>query len=245
MKKKALIVLCIIILPVLAFAQYIGGSYDGYAMSEQLTDSSLPVTLTLFTTVAGNGKVILHWETASESENLGFILERSNEHKASWCVIASYKTHATLRGQGNTSSRTEYTFTDNTVEAGHSYYYRLSDVSYDGKVEYHGIREITVKSYNEVVPGQFLLKAVYPNPFNPTTNISYILGEEADMSIFIMDLRGSVVKQLISSKKHPEGSYSLNWDGGNDNGIKLSSGVYFIVMKANAMTTSKKIVLLR
>ena len=65
------------------------------------------------------------------------------------------------------------------------------------------------------------------------------------MSIFIVDLRGSVVKQLIGNENHSEGSYSLNWDGRNNNGVKLSSGVYFVVMRANATTTSQKIVLLR
>jgi len=245
MKKKVSLFLVLILLPVLAFAQYTGGSYDGYAMSVILEDSSLPVTLTLFTAVADNGKIILHWSTASESENLGFILERSNEHKASWCVIASYKTHATLKGQGNTSVRSSYEFTDENIVSGTTYEYRISDVDYSGKITNLKAVTINITENSTDVSNSYVLQSAYPNPFNPTTNISYILGEEADMSIFIMDLRGSVVKQLISSKKHPEGSYSLNWDGGNDNGIKLSSGVYFIVMKANAMTTSKKIVLLR
>ena len=218
--------------------RFVEGSHDG----------SLPVELTLFTARQEKENVVLKWITESEIENLGFILERrepKNEN-SNWKEIASYKTHSELQGQGSVTYRTEYQFVDNFVQSGTTYQYRLADVSYDGVVEYHEIVEITVKSYDEMVlPGQFLLKAAYPNPFNPFTHISYILGEEAYVSIFIVDLRGRVVKQLIENENNSEGSYSLNWDGVNDNGIKLSSGVYFVVMRANVTTTSQKIVLLR
>jgi len=218
--------------------RFVEGSHDG----------SLPVELSSLSGQCNNGKVILQWVTESEIENLGFIVERrevENEN-SNWKEIASYKTHSELQGQGSVTYRTEYRFIDNSVQPGITYHYRLADVSYDGVVEYHEIVEITIKSYDEMVlPGKFLLKAAYPNPFNPFTHISYILGEEAYVSIFIVDLKGRVVKQLIENENHSEGIYSLNWDGVNDNGIKLSSGVYFVVMRANVMTTSQKIVLLR
>jgi len=218
--------------------RFVEGSHDG----------SLPVELSSLSGQCNNGKVILQWVTESEIENLGFIVERrevENEN-SNWKEIASYKTHSELQGQGSVTYRTEYRFIDNSVQPGITYHYRLADVSYDGVVEYHETVEITIKSYDEMVlPGKFLLKAAYPNPFNPFTHISYILGEEAYVSIFIVDLKGRVVKQLIENENHSEGIYSLNWDGVNDNGIKLSSGVYFVVMRANVMTTSQKIVLLR
>ncbi len=209
-------------------------------------DYSLPVELASFNVRQENDGIILEWITESEIENLGFIIERKYIKNPEWKEIASYRTHPELQGQGSVTYRTEYQFVDNLVQTGTTYQYRLADVSYDGVVKYHGIVKIIVKSYDEMVlPGQFLLKSAYPNPFNPITNISYILSEDSDISLIIVDISGRSVKQLVYETKYSKGNYSVNWDGTNDNGIKLSSGIYFVVMKANAMTTSQKIVLLR
>ena len=86
-------------------------------------------------------------------------------------------THPALQGQGSVSHQTIYTFTDNTVQENEYYDYRLSDVDYDGNVEYHSLQLMGVSSSN--TPEQFVLYPNYPNPFNPvnpfnpTTKIDY------------------------------------------------------------------------
>jgi len=244
MKKKVSLFLVLILLPVLAFAQYTGGSYDGYAMSVILEDSSLPVTLTLFTAVADNGKIILHWSTASESENLGFILERSNEHKASWCVIASYKTHATLKGQGNTSVRSSYEFTDENIVSGTTYEYRISDVDYSGKITNLKAVTINITENSTDVSNSYVLQSAYPNPFNPTFTIPLQLNENAFVNIELVNILGQKVMQ-IENKQMSIGNNDLQINCEN-----LNSGVYFVkvtvdLSSADRVNEIQKVVLLK
>jgi hypothetical protein len=222
-----------------------GQSGTEYILGTTSADNSLPVELTSFTTEQKGGNVVLNWVTESEIENLGFLLERRTK-ETEWKEIASYSTNLELQGQGSVTYRTEYQFVDHFVQSGTTYQYRLADVSYDGVVKYHGIREITMSSFDKSVQlMDYALESVYPNPFNPVAHISYSLNVEADISLLIVDIRCIAVKQLIYEKKQSEGNYLVNWDGRNDNGIKLPSGVYFVVMRVNTATTSKKIVLLR
>lgn len=222
-----------------------GQSGTEYILGTTSADNSLPVELTSFTIEQEGGSIVLNWVTESEIENLGFLLERRTE-ETEWKEIASYITDLELQGQGSVTDRTEYRFVDNFVQPGTTYQYRLADVSYDGVVKYHGTREITVSSFDKpVLPIDFALEPVYPNPFNPVAHISYRLDTETDISLLITDIKGNAVRQLICEKKQPAGNYSVNWDGKNDNGVKLPSGVYFIIMRVNAKTTSQKIMLLR
>ncbi len=79
----------------------------------------------------------------------------------------------------------------------------------------------------------------YPNPFNPTTKISYVIGKPGMVSIEIYDIIGRVVKTLVNDYKYP-GSYIVEFDGSN-----LSSGIYFYKFKAGNMTTVKKMMLIK
>jgi len=222
-----------------------GQSGTEYILGTTAADNSLPVELTSFTIEQKGGTIVLHWVTESEIENLGFLLERRTE-ATDWKEIASYITDPELQGQGSVTYRTEYQFVDYLVQSGTTYQYRLADVSYDGVVKYHGVRELTIHPFEKpVLPMEFAIESVYPNPFNPVAHISYRLNVEADISVRIVDIRGTVVRQLIYKKMQPEGNYSVNWDGKNDNGIELPSGVYFVVMKVNDTTTSQKIMLLQ
>ncbi|MCK4640456.1 MAG: right-handed parallel beta-helix repeat-containing protein [Candidatus Marinimicrobia bacterium] len=211
-------------------------------------DNSLPVELSKFTAISEKGVVVLKWTTESEIENLGFIVERRNWklETGNWDEIASYKTHEELEGQGSVSHKTEYSYTDSKVQPGMTYEYRLADVSYVGVVEYHGTRKVTVKGSDEVIlPEGFALKSVYPNPFNPETNISYALPEEAKVNLVIVDLVGREVRQLLNNEVRSQGNYIVKWDGTNDSGFNLSSGVYFVVLKAKGTVDMQKMVLFR
>ena len=154
-------------------------------------DGTLPVELTSFELLeTRNDGITLQWITESEINNLGFNLDRKTPI-TDWRQIASYVTHPALQGQGSVSHQTIYTFTDNTVQENESYDYRLSDVDYDGNVEYHSLQLMGVSSSN--TPEQFILYPNYPNPFNPVTNIRYDLSKESFVDITIYDMLGNVV----------------------------------------------------
>ncbi len=208
-------------------------------------DYSLPVELSSFSArVKQNGSVLLEWITESEIENLGFVLERQTEGAPEgWEEIASYITDPELQGQGSVTYRTEYSYTDNTVEIGKSYDYRLADVSYIGVKEYHTIHVLGI-TVTKTIPDKFILYPAYPNPFNPVTKIDFDLPEASHVTLVVYDVTGREVATLVDGLEQ-EGRSSVVWDGKDGNGLKVSSGIYFVLMKANEKTTSQKIILLR
>ena len=97
---------------------------------------------------------------------------------------------------------------------------------------------------NLLIPEKFNLKDAYPNPFNPTTQISYDLPREEFVDLSIYDLTGRKVKSLVNENQS-EGQKTIQWDATNDNGLSVSAGVYLYTIKAGEYTQTKKIVLLK
>jgi len=106
-------------------------------LGSHTSDASLPVSLTSFTAMAPSGTVFLSWRTESETENLGFIIERRSMENGGWEEIASYTTTDALAGHGSTPEAHEYYYLDEAVVPGVTYAYRLGDVDYAGKVTWH------------------------------------------------------------------------------------------------------------
>lgn len=222
------------------------GAYEYFS-----DDGSLPVELSAFTANSNYGSVQLSWTTSSEIENLGFILERalrqaqgSNVDPAeTWSTIASFKTHQALAGQGSTTSETKYQFSDNTVSIGETYEYRLSDVDYQGKKTPHTAVSVVVRSEEQVLrPGVFVVNSIFPNPFNPSTTLSYTLDHDMQVSISILDIRGRLVKSLAHNLQQTTGSYELSWDGMNNHGGTMTSGIYFLNIQGPGFSHTAKLV---
>ncbi|MBN2093481.1 T9SS type A sorting domain-containing protein [candidate division KSB1 bacterium] len=93
-------------------------------------------------------------------------------------------------------------------------------------------------------PTHFSLHQNYPNPFNPATTITFSLAEDEFTQILIYNIRGELVRTLAEEKKAP-GKYSLVWDGRDNNGCSLSSGIYFIQMHAGDFHSSQKALMLK
>ncbi|MCP4632571.1 MAG: T9SS type A sorting domain-containing protein [candidate division Zixibacteria bacterium] len=103
---------------------------------------------------------------------------------------------------------------------------------------------------HDILPKSEILQQNYPNPFNPTTTIRYILpdigAQPAEVKVEIYNLLGEKVKTLVEERKYPS-NYSVTWDGSDNNGNQVSSGVYFYNIKfwGIAITPAKKMVLVR
>ena len=215
---------------------------DGYYALGAQSDATLPVELTSFELLeTRNDGITLQWITESEINNLGFNLDRKTPITG-WSQIASYMTHPALQGQGSVSHQTIYTFTDNTVLDNESYDYRLSDVDYNGNVEYHGLQLMGVSSFN--IPEQFILYPNYPNPFNPVTTIRYDLSKESFVDITIYDMLGNVVYNLANANESP-GYKSVQWNAINNQGEPVSAGVYLYKIQAGDFVNTKKMILLK
>ena len=102
---------------------------------------------------------------------------------------------------------------------------------------------VDVKS-EEALPTQFTLFQNFPNPFNPTTIISYTLPNHSLVSLKIYDIIGSEVRTLISSEQAP-GVHKVEWNGRNNFGSKVASGTYIYRIRTGDFVQSKKMILLK
>jgi hypothetical protein len=94
-------------------------------------------------------------------------------------------------------------------------------------------------------PVSFALHASVPNPFNPTTTIRYdVPSGGADVSISIFDVAGRLVRELVNEHRST-GTWSVQWNGDDDRGQRVASGVYFYRMRAGDFVDTKKMVLLK
>jgi hypothetical protein len=92
---------------------------------------------------------------------------------------------------------------------------------------------------------EYKLKANYPNPFNPTTNISFSLPAEAEIKLNIYNIKGQKVKTLTNSI-YPQGNHNVMWNGRDDNGQPVGSGVYFYRLQVDGKTqATRKCLLLK
>lgn len=85
----------------------------------------------------------------------------------------------------------------------------------------------------------------YPNPFNPRTAVRFDLPSSSAVFVRIFDANGRLVRTLINGRKYAAGSWEEDWNGRNDSGKQVPSGVYFCVLKAAGKTESRKMVMLR
>ncbi|MFQ5674985.1 MAG: alkaline phosphatase D family protein [bacterium] len=95
------------------------------------------------------------------------------------------------------------------------------------------------------VPNHFALNQNYPNPFNPATRITYELASESRVDLRIYNQLGQEVKALVNFQKQLAGSHSAQWNGKDNQGRLVGSGVYFYRLNAGAFTESRKMLLLR
>ncbi|MFO8145596.1 MAG: choice-of-anchor J domain-containing protein [Candidatus Syntrophosphaera sp.] len=88
------------------------------------------------------------------------------------------------------------------------------------------------------------LKGNYPNPFNPETTIRFSLKEAAPVNIGIYNVKGQLVRTLVNAEK-TSGNHSVVWNGRDDNGSSVSSGVYFYKMNAGKYSSTRKMILMK
>jgi photosystem II stability/assembly factor-like uncharacterized protein len=186
----------------------------------------VPVELTSFTATANGKEVILNWTTATELNNQGFEIERSEDN-----II--FNKIGFVPGFGTTTEPKSYSYSDQSVNSG-TYYYRLKQVDYDGSYEYSEVVEIDFRAFNS-----YLLEQNYPNPFNPSTTIGFGIQTKSNVKITILNAIGEEVAVVLNEEREP-GFYQVEFSADN-----LPSGVYFYQLKAGEFTSVKKMILLR
>jgi len=102
----------------------------------------------------------------------------------------------------------------------------------------------TLSHDSDLVPGEFYLSQNYPNPFNPTTRIDYSIPIKTEVKIDIYDIQGRLVKNLVDDFNEP-GHFSIFWDGKNELGNAVPSGLYLYRFNSPTHKAFKKLVLLK
>jgi len=93
-------------------------------------------------------------------------------------------------------------------------------------------------------PAPFSVSPPYPNPFNPVTTIEFSLAEAGNVNLFIYNVAGQKIRELLSSYKAP-GTYRVVWDGCDSSGSAISNGVYFFSLTAGKHTATGKLTYLK
>ena len=207
-----------------------------------LIEITIPVELTSFTSSVNENDVTLNWQTATETNNSGFQVERSKMLEAR---SEEWENIGFINGNGTTTEPQSYSFVDKDLPAGRQgleagkYQYRLKQIDFDGTFEYSKTIEVEINA-----PLKFSLEQNYPNPFNPTTTIKFSIpavGTRLALSVQlkVYDVLGKEIATLVNEEK-PAGSYNIEF-----NGFNLASGIYYYQLRAGEFVETKKMLLLK
>ena len=94
------------------------------------------------------------------------------------------------------------------------------------------------------MPAEFDLDQNFPNPFNPTTTITFAVPKAGDVTLAIYNLRGRLVRTLAEGPL-AAGRHKIVWDGNDSRGQRVASGIYVYRLETNEFAESKKLILTR
>ena len=193
------------------------------------SECMLPVELIAFDGVIDTGEAVLTWSTASELNNAGFDVEFSTSPDAGFTKVGY------VAGEGTTDITQTYQFSHSVAGfAGQTAYYRLKQVDFDGAFEYSDVVALDLPAASDAA-----LHPAYPNPFNPTTTLSFALPVEGEIKLTIYDSMGREIQTLIDGVL-PAGNHTRQF-----NATGLANGIYMYRLETPTQTFSNTVLLLK
>jgi hypothetical protein len=107
------------------------------------------------------------------------------------------------------------------------------------------VQDVTAIRQVDPVPSKYALDQNYPNPFNPTTVITFGLPKETNVTLEVYNILGMQVRTLIAGNRMNAGKYSVDWDGKDNSGMSVPSGVYLYRIQTDKFNAAKKMVLMK
>jgi hypothetical protein len=211
-----------------------GSDYDIYGYVDFPTGIS---ELTEFSATPQNDYVLLKWRTGVEKESYQWQIQRKE-------VGYDYITVGKMKAHGNSSMPANYLYKDREVNFTKSYFYRLVKKDFNGHSTFFDPLFVDLTSY---YPQKMFIAQNSPNPFGRKTNIKFAIPLNIDDEITrltIYDISGRLIKNLISKKLEP-GCHYVEWDGKDEKGRKVKSGVYFCRLSTGKHHTIKKMLYLK
>ncbi|MCD4817629.1 MAG: T9SS type A sorting domain-containing protein [Candidatus Cloacimonetes bacterium] len=210
------------------------------------SDTPLPVVLSSFTAIQTSSNFAkLNWITQSENNLSGYNVFRNTENNVETVV----KINPELIQGTNTSNEQTYSFLDNSVEMETEYYYWLESLELNGTTTLFGPATILLEQNNEPDSPEITfntgIQSIYPNPFNPNTNISYYLEESAEVNLEIFNVKGQKVSSYSIGYKESSQLHTFNWDSVDSSGRTVASGIYYFKLKIGDKEDIRKAILLK
>ena len=192
--------------------------------------------------VTVDDEVLLQWSVASQSNNLGWEVFRSTDNR----VFA--KISDLIAGEGTSDEFSSYSYIDGNFAVADVLYYYLNQIDLDGSTTRSQVIEVLLSPtavLQQALPLANSLRQNYPNPFNPETTISFALKGESIVTLTIYDMTGQVIRTLANDKAMSAGQYKSVWDGRDESGVKVASGIYLYQLRAGEFIAKKKMTLLQ
>jgi len=213
-------------------------AFDGYFYSDWsptasfIADTTVVTGINLinFTGIDFEGNVHLAWEISENKENSGFNVYRS---------LSKDGNYVKLNELLITGSNNDFSYIDDKAITGKTYCYKLESVDLRGIRYQLGEIEISVAT-----PDKFKLYQNYPNPFNASTTIKFDLPFPGKTVIAVYNILGQEVCVLLNHDMSA-GYHKISWDGRNNHGRLVSSGLYIFRIKTSGFTASRKMLMIK
>lgn len=183
----------------------------------------LPVQLSYFNAFYKSPNVVLNWKTASEINNAGFTIERSND-------AISFEPIGFVKGMGNSSKTNAYVFEDNNpFEHTNTLFYRLKQIDYNGKFEFSPVVSLTLTKNMEQAVN------VLPNPFNTELFVELPFQTKEAIKLELINLNGKTI--CAETFYQTESSPTIQWQNLNN----IQSGIYMLKVIIDGQTSYHKL----
>jgi hypothetical protein len=187
--------------------------------------NALPIELVSFNAFPDAGIVTCTWQTATETNNDFFTLEKSADGK-------TFSQVAIVDGAGNTSVTRNYWAEDDNVASGTTYY-RLKQTDFNGANSYSDVKKVLIEEATGIA-----VNTAYPNPFTNSFSISYTTKQDQPVEISILNTSGQKVYRKILQVEKGSNDFVFNEIAQK----QLEPGLYFVKIKVDNVIHSQKVI---
>ena len=197
-----------------------------------IVSAPVKINLASFFVTRQNNYIELKWY--GEFNNVhGFEVQRKSHKNGIFMTIGSLVKNVSEKLNDH------YRFVDEDIESGMTYFYRLKIITLAGRCQFSDVISVNVGStFN------FHLSQNYPNPFNSRTNIKYYLSQRTKVSLSIYNIQGEKIYTLLNNFEK-SGLHTMQWDGRNEAGQQVASGMYICKLTCEGISYLRKITFLK
>jgi photosystem II stability/assembly factor-like uncharacterized protein len=192
----------------------------------------VPIELKSFSARMSGGRILLKWDSESETNNHGFEIQRRFDQHSDWTTIGF------VRGYGTAQSNHAYSYNDplsSLPSASGIVQYRLKQIDSDGSSALSPVVEVTL----EMQENDLKISCTYPNPASVQTTISYSIQESGHVNLRILNILGEVFETIVDADQSA-GTYSEFWTA-----TTVKSGAYICELSLNGKAVRRNLVVVK